>query len=232
MNVGEVRAHFGNEIEQASLKLFGLMSDVARKQGIIIADTKLEFGTEPQTGKLTLGDERFTPDSSRFWLLDDWKKSREEGRSPISFNKQFVRGWGKTVGIDNLDPLREDDVKYVHGLTVPSDVLAQTRQLYRYIFYLLTGMRLEVFQREKMGISTPLLPVEVVLGSKSDLEQVQSGLDELYKKADSYKVHIVSYHHNPEEVRQYAASMVPQNATVIAAAGKVAALPGVLKAWL
>ena len=152
MNVGEVRAHFGNEIEQASLKLFGLMSDVARKQGIIIADTKLEFGTEPQTGKLTLGDARFTPDSSRFWLLDDWKKSREEGRSPISFDKQFVRGWGKTVGIDNLDPLREDDVKYVHGLTVPSDVLAQTSQLYRYIFYLLTGLRLEVFQREKIGI--------------------------------------------------------------------------------
>src|SRR3989344_7293252 len=232
MNVEDVRNRFGAKMEESSLMLFRLAYNVALKKGIAIADTKLEFGIDPETGKLVLGDERFTPDSSRFWLFDDWNKSREEERSPVSFDKQFVREWGKTVNVDKLNPLYEEHVEYVHSLTVPSEILARTRQLYRYIFYLLTGMRLEAFQREKMCISTPLLPVEVIIGSESDMKQIQAGLDELYKKADPYRVHIISCHRNPEELRKYAENMIPENATVIAAAGKVAALPGVLQAWL
>ncbi|MDO8664222.1 MAG: phosphoribosylaminoimidazolesuccinocarboxamide synthase [Candidatus Liptonbacteria bacterium] len=232
MDVEDVRKRFGAKMESSSVLLFQLASEIALKRGIVLADTKLEFGIDTETKKLVLGDERFTPDSSRFWLLDDWKKSREEGRSPISFDKQFVREWGKTVSIDKLNPLYEEHVEYVHSLTMPQEVLAQTRQLYRYIFYLLTGMRLETFQREKMSIPTPSLSVEIVLGSKSDLEQIRGGLDELNNKHVPFRIHVVSCHRNPEELRKYAESMVLENATIIAAAGKAAALPGMLQAWL
>ena len=62
---------------------------IARERGVILADTKLEFGTDPTTGAITLGDEVLTPDSSRFWPADLW----QPGRAQASFDKQFVRDW-------------------------------------------------------------------------------------------------------------------------------------------
>lgn len=228
----EVRTKYGQTIENATLELFALASEIALARGIVIADSKLEYGIDPETGRLTCGDERFTPDSSRFWLLDDWKRSRTEGRSPVSFDKQVVRNWGETAGIDLLDPAIPDDVKKAHDITVPFEVLMQTAQIYRYIFYLITQKRLEVFQREEMGIPTALPPVEVVLGSESDLPQAERGLEVLRRSGVRFRVHVVSCHRNPDALRQYAASMVPMNATIIAGAGKAAALPGVLQSWL
>jgi len=237
ITIEKVRTEFGLTIENVALYLFELASKIALERGIILADTKLEFGLDldSQSGELVLADERFTPDSSRFWLLDDWKRSRKEGRSPTSFDKQFVRNWGKTVGLDKLDPSRPEDIERVCTLTVPLDVIARTAQLYRYVFYLVTGMRLEAFQRATMGIpvvSAPLPPVEVVLGSISDLQYAESGLGTLCAGGVRYRLHIISCHRNPEALQQYAKTMVPPNATVIAAAGKAAALPGVLQAWL
>lgn len=239
MDANFVRERHGNVIEELSIRLFNLASQIALAQGIVLADTKMEFGRDPSLAenaavmpRLILGDERFTPDSSRFWLLDDWKRSRSKGASPISFDKQFVREWGKTVGVHTRDPLVPEDVAYVHSLTVPQSVLLATRQLYRYIFYLLTGKRLETFQRDDMGILVAPLPVEVIVGSASDLEQIGKGLDELREKNVPLRVHVVSCHRNPDDLRRYAETTVPSDATIIAAAGKAAALPGVLSAWL
>lgn len=228
----EVAARFDPHIETTALELFQLASKIALARGIILADTKLEFGRDPQNGELVLADERFTPDSSRFWLLDDWKRSREKGTSPTPFDKQFAREWGRKVGIHKLDPLRPEDVERVHGLVVPENILASTAHLYRYIFYLITGVRLEAFQRDQMGIAVTLPPVEIILGSESDIPQVEKGLDVLRENKVSFRLHIISCHRNPGALLEYAETMVPPNATLIAAAGKAAALPGVLQAWL
>ena len=86
------------EVEQTALELYAFASEHALERGIILADTKLEFGIDPD-GALVLGDEAFTPDSSRFWPADEY----QAGQAPPSYDKQFVRdyceslGWDKTV---------------------------------------------------------------------------------------------------------------------------------------
>ena len=93
--VGEERF---DEVEAIAIALYRFVSDYAGQRGIILADTKLEFGLD-QEGRLVLGDEAFTPDSSRFWPADEYTP----GRTPPSFDKQFVSdyceslGWNKTA---------------------------------------------------------------------------------------------------------------------------------------
>jgi len=215
--------------------LFRVASEIALRRGIIIADTKFEFGLDPVSGKLTLGDERFTPDSSRFWLLDDWEKSREEGRSPVSLDKQFVRAWGESVEItSNIDLKNPDAVQRAQQRVIPESVIRRTTQIYRYIFWLLTERRLELFERDLMGmaITIPYPPIEIVVGSESDMPQIEGGLDALALYGAIYHLHIVSCHRNPDALRRYVNDMVPDGKVVIAAASKAAALPGVLQAWL
>ncbi|HEY6585325.1 MAG TPA: phosphoribosylaminoimidazolesuccinocarboxamide synthase, partial [Gaiellaceae bacterium] len=87
------------EVEAASLSLYRFASDYAAQRGIIIADTKFEFGLD-QNGTLVLADEAFTPDSSRFWPADEY----EAGKPQPSFDKQFVRDYCETTGWDKTDP--------------------------------------------------------------------------------------------------------------------------------
>ncbi len=112
-----------DEVERTALELYAFVSDHARARGIILADTKLEFGID-ETGQLVLGDEAFTPDSSRFWPVDDY----EPGRTPPSFDKQFVRDYCETLGWDKTDP----------GPELPEDVVAGTRARYIEAFERLT----------------------------------------------------------------------------------------------
>src|SRR5207247_1330171 len=107
--VGEDRL---NEVEQVALALYSFVSDHARARGIVLADTKLEFGLDGD-GRLVLGDEAFTPDSSRFWPADEYAPDS----TPPSFDKQFVRDYCATVGWDKTDP----------GPELPEDVVAGTR---------------------------------------------------------------------------------------------------------
>ncbi len=124
----------GEWVANLSLKAYRSAAKYALDQGVIIADTKFEFGDNR-----VLGDEVLTPDSSRFWDLEEWKKASKEGQSPPARDKQFVREWGKTVGIDKLDPLNPDDVAFVHQLTVPSEILKQTAAIYESIAARLLG---------------------------------------------------------------------------------------------
>jgi phosphoribosylaminoimidazole-succinocarboxamide synthase len=111
------------EVEAASLALYRFASDYAGERGIIIADTKFEFGLDGD-GKLVLADEVFTPDSSRFWPADEY----EAGRPQPSFDKQFVRDYCETTGWDKTDP----------GPELPDDVVAGTRARYVEAFERLT----------------------------------------------------------------------------------------------
>jgi phosphoribosylaminoimidazole-succinocarboxamide synthase len=121
----------GNDIaEQAkasSLKIYNFARDYARKRGIIIADTKFEFGLDA-SGKLTLIDEVLTPDSSRFWPADQYAP----GKSQPSFDKQFVRDYLETLDWDKTPP----------GPKLPDDVVAKTTAKYLDAYERLTGKKL------------------------------------------------------------------------------------------
>jgi phosphoribosylaminoimidazole-succinocarboxamide synthase len=111
------------EVERTALDLYGLACEHARARGILIADTKFEFGLD-EDGRLVLGDEAFTPDSSRFWPADGY----EPGRSQPSFDKQFVRDYCESLGWDKTYP----------GPELPDEVVAGTRARYLEAFERLT----------------------------------------------------------------------------------------------
>ena len=116
------------EVEQTALALYRFASAYAAERGIIIADTKLEFGLD-QDSRLHLADEVFTPDSSRFWPADAYRP----GTQPPSFDKQYVRDYCESLGWDKTDP----------GPELPADVVAGTRVRYVEAFELLTETRFD-----------------------------------------------------------------------------------------
>lgn len=105
----------GTKIEKAALAIFKKCAEHAAKNGIIIADTKFEFGLD-ENGDLVLGDEVLTPDSSRFWNAAEYKV----GTSPASYDKQYIRDWLKENNLAG-DP----NIK-----SIPDDVVAKTSALY------------------------------------------------------------------------------------------------------
>jgi phosphoribosylaminoimidazole-succinocarboxamide synthase len=113
------------EVERTSLALYEVAASYATDRGIIIADTKFEFGLD-DAGRLVLGDEAFTPDSSRFWPADEY----EPGRPQPSYDKQFVRDYCESLGWDKTDP----------GPELPDDVVAGPRARYVEAFERLTEM--------------------------------------------------------------------------------------------
>ena len=118
------------EVESAALELYALAASHARARGIILADTKLEFGLD-ESGNLVLADEAFTPDSSRFWPADEWAP----GATPPSFDKQFVRDYCESLGWDKTDP----------GPELPDDVVDGTRVRYLEAFERLTGIDFDAY---------------------------------------------------------------------------------------
>ena len=148
-----VRNTWGPGPENFAIMLYDAMSDWCQQHGIILADTKLEFGQGRAKGTFVLADEIGTPDSSRFWRKEDWLAARETGITPLSFDKERVRSWGKSLGINKRQPEIPNDVGWVHAQTVPQTLLQETRIIYEQIFRQLTDMPLVDFQREIMKIS-------------------------------------------------------------------------------
>jgi phosphoribosylaminoimidazole-succinocarboxamide synthase len=103
------------ELRRLSLELYSFGAEHARERGIILADTKFEFGRRPD-GTIVVADEVLTPDSSRFWPADAY----EPGRGQASFDKQFVRDWAAGSGWDKSPP----------APAIPDDVIAGTRERY------------------------------------------------------------------------------------------------------
>lgn len=119
------------ELRDLTLAVYGRAERLARERGVVLADTKLEFGLDAD-GVVTLGDEVLTPDSSRFWPADAW----QPGRAQPSFDKQFVRDW-LTSPASGWD--REGDVP---PPPLPADVVARTRDRYLEAYERLTGTAL------------------------------------------------------------------------------------------
>lgn len=113
---------YAAKIKEYTIALYKKCADYALTKGIIIADTKFEFGLD-ENGDIVIGDEMLTPDSSRFWPLEGY----ESGKSQPSFDKQFVRDWLKA----NPD----------NDLLLPEEVVTKTVDKYKEAFYLLTGKK-------------------------------------------------------------------------------------------
>jgi phosphoribosylaminoimidazole-succinocarboxamide synthase len=112
------------QVRATALALYGCAAEHARARGILIADTKFEFGVD-EAGRLTLIDEVVTPDSSRFWPADTYRV----GVSPPSFDKQFVRDYLETLDWDKRAP----------GPRLPAEVIAKTSAKYREALQRLTA---------------------------------------------------------------------------------------------
>jgi phosphoribosylaminoimidazole-succinocarboxamide synthase len=117
------------KVAEVSLRLYKEAAEYALTRGIIIADTKFEFGLDA-AGELYLIDEVLTPDSSRFWPADQYVV----GKNPPSFDKQFVRDWLEASGWDKSPPAPE----------LPQDVAIKTGEKYREAYTKLTGLDLVV----------------------------------------------------------------------------------------
>jgi phosphoribosylaminoimidazole-succinocarboxamide synthase len=115
------------QVRDVSIRLYREAADYARERGIIIADTKFEFGLD-EGGRLVLIDEALTADSSRFWPADQYRP----GSSPPSYDKQYVRDYLETLDWNKKAPAPR----------LPPDVLAKTSEKYREALYRLTGQRL------------------------------------------------------------------------------------------
>jgi phosphoribosylaminoimidazole-succinocarboxamide synthase len=122
--VALIGAPLAVQVRDTALALYRFAAEHARRRGIIIADTKFEFGVDG-AGRLTLIDEVLTPDSSRFWPEDTYR----EGVSPQSFDKQFVRDYLETLDWNKRAP----------GPKLPPDVIARTSEKYREALRRLTG---------------------------------------------------------------------------------------------
>jgi phosphoribosylaminoimidazole-succinocarboxamide synthase len=118
------------ELRRISIELYKFASEHARERGIILADTKFEFGRDRE-GRIVVGDEVLTPDSSRFWPADTY----EPGKGQPSFDKQYVRDWASGSGWDKSPP----------APALPDEVVEGTTQRYREAYEKITGEPLEAW---------------------------------------------------------------------------------------
>lgn len=118
-------------LRELTLEVYGRAEEIAREQGIILADTKLEFGVRPGVPEIVLADEVLTPDSSRYWPADDW----QPGRAQPSYDKQIVRNWALSAesGWDKASGEAPPPL--------PPEVVERTRSRYLEAYERLTGER-------------------------------------------------------------------------------------------
>ncbi len=120
--VGDIK--LTERVRDAAIELYRFAAEYARGRGVILADTKFEFGLDSD-GQLTVGDEVLTPDSSRYWPVEGY----EVGRGQPSFDKQFVRDWATASGWDKSEP----------APALPEDVVVGTTARYAEAYELITG---------------------------------------------------------------------------------------------
>ena len=121
-----VGAERAAELRELTIKLYDTAAEFSKSRGILLADTKFEFGLN-MAGEITLGDEALTPDSSRFWELDGWAP----GKSQPSFDKQFVRDWLTSSGWDKKSPPPE----------LPTEIVEKTAGRYEEAYERITGSK-------------------------------------------------------------------------------------------
>lgn len=126
------------QLSDYAFALFARGQEIAARHGLILVDTKYEFGTDAE-GRIVLADEIHTPDSSRYWLANSYEERFASGERPDSFDKDFVRSWVAARCDPYKDPLPE----------IPAEVIRATAQVYVRAFETITGRRFELPDRER-----------------------------------------------------------------------------------
>ncbi|MFB9953493.1 phosphoribosylaminoimidazolesuccinocarboxamide synthase [Rhizobium puerariae] len=124
-------------LSRYALALFARGQALAAKHGLILVDTKYEFGTDA-AGNIILADEIHTPDSSRYWIADGYEEAFRQGRRPNSFDKDFIRAWV----VERCDPYKDDIPP------IPVELIEETARVYRTAYETITG---EIFVPETSG---------------------------------------------------------------------------------
>ncbi|KAK5087065.1 Bifunctional purine biosynthetic protein ade1 [Lithohypha guttulata] len=123
---------YAKRIEELALQIYSTAKEYAKQQGIVIADTKFEFGLDEETDEVVLVDEVLTPDSSRFWSA----RTYQIGKSQDSFDKQYLRDW-----------LTSNGLKGKEGVSMPQNIAEETSSKYEEAFHILTGQTLAEAER-------------------------------------------------------------------------------------
>lgn len=139
-----------DRISDVALKLFARGQEMAAKRGLILVDTKYEFGVD-EAGEIILADEIHTPDSSRYWLADGYETAFAEGTRPPSFDKDIIRAWVDA----RCDPYKDDIPE------IPADMIEKTARVYIQAFEAITG---QTFVPDMTG-ETPLARIRANLAS-------------------------------------------------------------------
>lgn len=216
------------KMETIALELFNFGTRYLEERGIVLVDTKYEFGV--MNGEIILIDEIHTPDSSRFWRLKDYHEHREHVEQ---IDKEYVRQW-----------LLTHQVNHEYPETLPEDVVQETSRRYLEIFEMITGRALDVGNMPSINarICQNLVKegmmkdgyIAIVMGSPSDLEHCQKIATYIKKYDIMTDLRVVSAHKNGEDIaalaQEYNTSIEP--GAVIAVAGRSNGLGGALAANL
>ncbi len=127
-----------SQLSDYAFALFARGQEIAARHGLILVDTKYEFGTDAE-GRIILADEIHTPDSSRYWLAGSYQDRFARGERPESFDKDFVRSWVAARCDPYKDPIPE----------IPAEIIRDTAQVYVRAFETITGGRFEMPDRER-----------------------------------------------------------------------------------
>jgi phosphoribosylaminoimidazole-succinocarboxamide synthase len=215
------------QMEKISLKLFQRGQEILAERGLILVDTKYEFGLIDN--KLALIDEIHTPDSSRFWLVDNYETDAENA---VQMDKEYVRSY-----------LLNNKINNKFSKTLPERIVQETTKRYRDLYEMITEEKISaddenVYQRIYGNLVKHKLIkdafVAIIMGSESDLEHCQK----IKKAVELYKVmtdmRVISAHKNGEDIaeiiKEYNGSIEP--GAVIAIAGRSNGLGGALAANL
>ncbi len=149
-----------SDLEEPTIKLYDRGRKYARERRLILVDTKFEFGWSSFFGAQSLGDEVFTPDSSRYLDEAEFEEDRRLGRNPRSFDKQIIRDYlknarlnGRAIDVSKLDPKSAEDRALVASIQLPEEVALQTMGRYFDLLQRLTGKSLADYCRQDLGIA-------------------------------------------------------------------------------
>lgn len=159
VETGLLSAEQWDTLSRYALALFSRGQELAAERGLILVDTKYEFGTD-STGRIVLADEIHTPDSSRYWIAATYPQSFEKGTRPESFDKDFVRAWVA----ERCDPYKDDIPE------IPVELIEQTSGVYIKAYEMITGQRFvpdDSFATPKERVRANLAPYFAASGAKT-----------------------------------------------------------------
>jgi fusion protein PurCD len=198
VNRGLLRKEQWEYIKSKALELYNYGAAISASKGLILVDTKYEFGIYEPTGEIMLIDEIHTGDSSRYWMIDSYQTRLESGQEPINFDKEHIRRY-----IDNNHPeFKKTPLNQRKKLYIPKEEESNVANAYLNLYSMLTSNRLDLNNMNYMTISkflnlyiNNLAPLVIVIsGSRSDIPAVQKVNSELDKHGVMYHNYYHSAH--------------------------------------